>query len=154
MTKREYESRETNQVRSDESSSSSFLLGVIVGGLAGAAAALFLGTKKGQEFRHTLSDQMGSLLDKSSPLRENVKSKTISLTQGLAQQSSNLMNKVKGKTDTTFEQHEDSETTYISIQGSNEKTASTKASANSDEIRKKLEEAQKALEEEESKVRI
>ena len=40
MSSKEYESRETNQNKS-ESSSGSFLLGALIGGLVGAAAAIF-----------------------------------------------------------------------------------------------------------------
>lgn len=150
MTKREYELRETNQSRNEEDSSSSFLLGAIVGGVIGAAAALLFSTKTGKELRDSV--RKDSILD----LTENVKAKTITLSQGLAQQSTDLLNKVKGKPQLQDAALEESEPAYISIQGPNSNSDSNKAAgtSKSDEIRRKLAEAQKAFDEEESKVKL
>ncbi|WP_066311135.1 YtxH domain-containing protein [Bacillus sp. FJAT-29814] len=150
MTKREYELRETNQSRNEEDSSSSFLLGAIVGGVIGAAATLLFSTKTGKELRDSV--RKDSILD----LTENVKAKTITLSQGLAQQSTDLLNKVKGKPHVQDAALEESEQAYISIQGPNSNSGSNKAAgtSKSDEIRRKLAEAQKAFDEEESKVKL
>ena len=164
MSSREYESRETNQNRNQESSNS-FLLGALIVGVVGAAAALLLAPKSGKEFRITLSNQAGSIMDKTGQFRENVMnksnefvSKTSSLSQGIVKQSTGLLSKVKGKAVNTDEIVEGSELTYIPIQGPKEKPGAKKSieikSMDSNEIRKKLEEAQKAFEEEESKVKI
>lgn len=160
MSNREYESREANQTRNDESSNS-FILGALIGGLVGAAAALLFAPKTGKELRSTLTNQAGSIMDKSGSLRENVvsksselASKTASLSQGIVLQSSELVNKVKGKQS----QKEESELTYIPIQHGKEKGTVKKSNESgprdSEEIRKKLEEAQKAFDEEESKVKL
>ncbi|MFK9091152.1 YtxH domain-containing protein [Bacillus salipaludis] len=164
MSSREYESRETNQSRNEESSNS-FLLGALIGGVVGAAAALFLAPKSGKELRITLSNQAGSIMDKSGQLRENVmnknnefRSKTSSISKGFVQQSTELLNKVKGKAGTSDEMVEDSESTYIPLQTPNVNQTAKKSielkSLDSSEVRKKLEEAQKAFDEEESKVKI
>ncbi|QCJ43762.1 YtxH domain-containing protein [Bacillus sp. S3] len=165
MSSREYESRDTNQSRNEESSNS-FLLGALIGGVVGAAAALFLAPKTGKELRVTLSNQAGSIMDKSGQLRENVMSKgnefmskTSSLSQGIVQQSSGLLNKVKGKSANSEETVEESELIYIPIHNSKEASEAKKKSIklkplDSSEIRRKLEEAQKAFDEEESKVKI
>ncbi|WP_312469957.1 YtxH domain-containing protein [Neobacillus sp.] len=164
MSNREYESRETNQTRTEESSNS-FLLGAIIGGVIGAAAALLLAPKSGKELRTSLTNQAGTIKDKSVLLRENVMnksnglvSKTTSLSQGLVQQSSELLNKVKGKKNTQDVVDEESEITYIPISDPKEKKTSKKTIAigtiDSTSIRKKLEEAQKAFDEEESKVKL
>ncbi|CAH2716984.1 hypothetical protein BACCIP111895_04172 [Neobacillus rhizosphaerae] len=163
MSNREYESRETNQTRTEESSNS-FLLGAIIGGVIGAAAALLLAPKSGKELRTSLTNQAGTIKDKSVLLRKNVMnksnelvSKSSSLSQGLVQQSSELLNKVKGKKNIQDVVDEESEITYISISDPKEKKTSKKTIAietlDSTSIRKKLEEAQKAFDEEESKVK-
>jgi gas vesicle protein len=118
---KDYESRELNQNK-NEDSSSSFLLGALIGGLVGAAAAIFLAPKSGKEIRSTLNNQAGTL-----------KEKTVQ-----------LMNKTKTPAEVEEEGH------YISIGG----LQKTKGEETVDElsIRKKLEEAKKAFEEEEYKV--
>lgn len=152
MSKREHEVREN--VNREKESSSGFLLGAIVGGVLGACAALLFAPKPGRELRQTLGSQAGSIADKTSPLRESVKSKTISLSQGLAQQSSGLLNKVTGKSGRE-ESTEDTSSAYISLQGPAESKSSLgKDPTNSDDVRKKLAEAQKAFEDEESRVKI
>jgi len=164
MSSREYESRETNQNRNEESSNS-FLLGALIGGVVGAAAALLLAPKSGKELRITLSNQAGSIMDKTGQFRENVMnksnefvSKTSSLSQGVVKQSTGLLNKVKGKAASTDEIVEGSELTYIPIHNPKENPRAKKSieikSLDSNEIRKKLEEAQKAFDEEESRVKI
>jgi gas vesicle protein len=118
---KDYESRELNQNKSEDSSSS-FLLGALIGGLVGAAAAIFLAPKSGKEIRSTINNQA-----------ETLKEKTVQ-----------LMNKTKTSGDVEEEEQ------YISIGG----VAKTKGEDTVDElaIRKKLEEAKKAFEEEEYRV--
>lgn len=153
MTKREYETRETSSNRNEESTSS-FLLGAIVGGVVGAVTALLLAPKTGKEIRNSLGGQAGTLIDKTAPLRENVKSKTISLSQGIAQQSTDLLNKVKRKPaeEEEEEQWGESETNYISLPDQSE--SKEKRVADSDEIRKRIAEAEKALEKEEIRIKL
>jgi gas vesicle protein len=164
MAKREYESRETNQAR-NEGSSNSFLLGALIGGIAGAAAALFLAPKTGKELRNAVTNQAGSLMDKTIELRGSVKNKsnelatkTSSLSQGLVQQSSDLLKKVTGRTSSQDETGEEADLTFIPINEPKEKKAIKKTisigTLDSSEIRKKLEEAQKAFDTEESKVKL
>ncbi|PLS02040.1 YtxH domain-containing protein [Neobacillus cucumis] len=164
MTSREYESRESNQNRS-EGTSSTFLWGAVIGGVVGAAAALLLAPKSGKELRSTLGSQADTIMDKSVNLRENViaksnelVAKTSSISQGIVLQSSDLVNKVKGKASNKNNNgNEDTEVTYIPIQNPNEASAEKKVettSLDSTDIRKKLEEAQKAFDEEENKVKL
>ena len=51
-------------------SSKDFVVGAIVGGLVGAATALFLAPKSGKELRKDLSEQGNVLMEKSAPLME------------------------------------------------------------------------------------
>ncbi|MFH7819535.1 YtxH domain-containing protein [Neobacillus thermocopriae] len=154
MSKREIEARETRK----EVTSSSFLLGAIIGGVVGAAAALLLAPKSGKEMRKSITGQADTIIEKSAPLRDNVKSKTISLTQGIAQQSTDLFKKVTGKQANEEEILEGSEIPYIPLQHpqerSGKKSKKDKGTIDSEVIRKKLAETQKAFEEEENKVKI
>jgi gas vesicle protein len=120
MSSKDYELRGTNQNKSEDSSSS-FLLGALIGGLVGAATAIFLAPKSGRELRSTLNNQAGTL-----------KEKTVY-----------LMNKTKTPVDIV-------EDNYIPIGGMQEATSEEAVDELS--IRKKLEEAKKAFEEEEYKV--
>jgi gas vesicle protein len=118
---KDYEMRETNQNKREDSSSS-FLLGALIGGLVGAAAAIFLAPKSGKDLRSTLNNQAGTL-----------KEKTVQ-----------LINKTKPSDDIVEDDY------YIPI-GEAPK-ASQEGSVDELAIRKKLEEAKKAFEEEEYKV--
>ncbi|MEY2193479.1 YtxH domain-containing protein [Neobacillus sp. BF23-41] len=164
MPNREYDSRDTNQTRNEESSNS-FLLGAIIGGVVGAAAALLLAPKSGKDLRNKFNNQAGTILDKTAAMRENVMTKSnelaskgSSLSQGIVLQSQELLNKVKGKITSQDELKEDGELNYIPLQTSKEKIDSKRSieigPLDSSEIRKKLEEAEKAFDEEENKVKL
>ncbi|MEH7482758.1 YtxH domain-containing protein [Neobacillus drentensis] len=164
MPNKEYDSRDTNQTRNEESSNS-FLLGAIIGGVVGAAAALLLAPKSGKDLRNKFNNQAGTILDKTAAMRENVMTKSnelaskgSSLSQGIVLQSQELLNKVKGKITSQDELKEEGELNYIPLQTSKEKIESKRSieigPLDSSEIRKKLEEAEKAFDEEENKVKL
>jgi gas vesicle protein len=124
-----------------------------------------LAPKTGKELRQTLSSQADSLLDQTGSLRENVKtksndliSKTSSLSQGLVKQSSELINMVKSKAPNQDDLGNDLETNYIPIQQPSETPTNKKSieikSLDSTEIKKRLEETQRAFDAEESKVKF
>ncbi|MEH7176526.1 YtxH domain-containing protein [Neobacillus vireti] len=119
MSSKDYEMREASQSKREESSSS-FLLGALIGGLVGAAAAIFLAPKSGKELRSTLNSQAGTL-----------KEKTVQ-----------LMNKTKAADEEVEDDY------YIPIGD----VPKSEGSVDELAIRKKLEEAKKAFEEEEYKV--
>jgi gas vesicle protein len=123
LMSKEYVSKENSQ-RNNEDSSSSFLLGALVGGVVGAVAAMLLAPKSGHEIRSTINNQA-----------ETIKEKTIQ-----------LMNKKK-EADDLLE-----EITYIPIGNSGEKSDNNKV--DNLDINQKLEEAKKAFEEEEKKVTL
>jgi gas vesicle protein len=165
MPNREYDSRDSNQIRNDESSNS-FLLGAIIGGVVGAATALLLAPKTGKDLRNKFTNQAGTIIDKTSNIRENVMTKSnefvskgSTLSQGIVLQSAGLLNKVKGKiTASHDESEEEGVLNYIPLHTPNEKIESKKSipieHLNSSEIRKKLEETEKAFDEEENKVKL
>jgi gas vesicle protein len=164
MPNREYDSRDTNQSRNEESSNS-FLLGAIIGGVVGAAAALLLAPKSGKDFRNNFTNQAGTIIDKTANMRENVMTKSnelvskgSTLSQGIVLQSTGLLNKVKGKISSKEETREEENLNYIPLQTSNEKIELKRSipigHLDSSEIRKRLEEAEKAFDEEEIKVKL
>jgi gas vesicle protein len=83
-----------------------FIVGSIIGGLVGAATALFLAPKSGKEIRDNLGQQANVMkdrtgkftngaLEKGSGIASVAKEKTASLSQVLTEQSSQIMNKVR-----------------------------------------------------------
>ncbi|MDR7000525.1 YtxH domain-containing protein [Neobacillus niacini] len=161
MSNKDNETRETNQKR-NEDSGNRFLLGALIGGMVGVTAALFFAPKAGKDLRNKLSKQTGLFMEKTVDLRENLvnkssllASKTTSITQGMVQQSTDLLSKSKIKPKAKKEQEDKSEVIYIPIQAPREKRISLKTEAplNSGDIKKKLEEAKKAFDEEELKVK-
>lgn len=79
----------------DESGSSGFLVGVIVGGIIGAAAALMLAPKSGKELRTDLNTQASTLKEKTSGYTDTAKEKSSDLTQQVKEKSSDLTHQVK-----------------------------------------------------------
>jgi gas vesicle protein len=126
------DSRENMQNRNEETKRSNhFLLGAFIGGLAGAAVALLFAPKSGKELRN-------NLLDKTAISGEN-----------LWEKGNELARKPKNLSLSALEDDWSSEKiNYISLSDREIKTNSNKEL----DIRKKLEEAKKALEEEEKKV--
>lgn len=141
--------------------SKDFVTGAVIGGLIGAAAALFLAPKSGRELRESVSGQAVALKERTAQMRESVmektnelssltKEKTASLTQAVSQQSSNLMDKVKGNGGGQQEANQQEETEYIPLEMSNKPFEELTLSDDA-EVREKLEEVKEALDEEESK---
>jgi gas vesicle protein len=126
------DSREIMQNRNEETKRSNhFLLGAFIGGLAGAAVALLFAPKSGKELRN-------DFLDKTAISGEN-----------LWEIGNELARKPKNLSLSALEDDWSSEKiNYISLSDRETKTNSNKEL----DIRKKLEEAKKALEEEEKKI--
>jgi gas vesicle protein len=124
MSARKHETRETNQNKPEESSNR-FLLGALIGGLAGAVVALLFAPKSGKELRNTIK----------------------------VQQSTNLLKKTKVKSNSIDGNPAELEIDYIPIGGSAKGGETEGIPLEPVDIRRKLEEAKLALEEEENKVK-
>ena len=74
-----------------------FVIGALVGGIVGAAAALLLAPKSGSELRGDVAIQAVSLKDKSVELSHVAKDKTAQLSSQLKEQSTQLVDKVMTK---------------------------------------------------------
>ena len=145
--------------------SKDFITGAVIGGLIGAAAALFLAPKSGREMRESVSGQAAALKDRTVQMKDTVvektgeltnitKEKTSSLTQAVSQQSSNLIGKIKGS-ETVEEPTGEAEvpaveTEYIPLETSNRPFEELTLSDDA-EVREKLEEVKEALDGEETK---
>ena len=80
----------------EESGSSSFILGALVGGIIGAATALMLAPKPGKELMTDLSTQAKNLKEKKSSNSDSDEEKSGGgLTQQMKEQSTKVMDKVK-----------------------------------------------------------
>ncbi|WP_453994377.1 YtxH domain-containing protein [Bacillus nitroreducens] len=121
-----------------KNSGSNFILGTIVGAAVGAATALFLAPKTGQELRRQINDQASV-----------VKEKTNSLSKTISEQSNQILTKVKDLK-VPNEQNEQNES-EVSQENQDQATASvgeetTKPQTASEELfQEKLAEAQQAL---------
>ncbi|MCJ1908538.1 YtxH domain-containing protein [Planococcus ruber] len=79
----------------DESSSKDFIIGALVGGIIGAATALFLAPKSGKELRSDLNTHATTLKEKTATYTDTAKEKSGGLTQQVKDQSSKVVDKVK-----------------------------------------------------------
>ncbi|PLT31490.1 YtxH domain-containing protein [Peribacillus deserti] len=86
-----------------------FLIGTLIGGIVGAATALFMAPKSGKELRSDINTQTTNLLDRTEKLRQTAmekgtqiagaaKDRTNTLTETVTNTSQNLMSKVKTMT--------------------------------------------------------
>lgn len=104
----DYQRKQTDDFYNDDSSSNagSFLFGALVGGVIGAAAALFLTPKSGSEMREDFSAQAGQIKDKSieisavakdkaTEFTSVAKEKTGEISKTLQEQSGQIVEKVK-----------------------------------------------------------
>ncbi|ESU30941.1 hypothetical protein G3A_19485 [Bacillus sp. 17376] len=146
------------QMREDNNNNSrDFVAGAIVGGLAGALAALLLAPKSGKELRGTLNEQTSSLKTKSADLASVAKEKASGLKDTVSQQSSMIANKVKdmkNKSGNTSENTEVNEGELQEVPTSMAETSSMENThtATGEEIQRKLEETQKAFDDTENKL--
>ena len=110
MSSSEYQKDYTRDpVKMDDNrdiNSKDFIIGALIGGIVGAAAALFLAPKSGRELRGDINEGAKYLTDKTekfrhtavekgSELAEVAKTKTSQLTDSVAKQTSILKENVK-----------------------------------------------------------
>lgn len=140
------EQKEHNQ------SSRDFLLGAIIGGAIGAAAAFFLTPKAGKELRQNLSAQAQSLREKTGQFRDAAvergsewagaaKEKTSSIGQAVSKQSTELLQKVKALKPQTGDRNESDDDPSIMPSTSGDY-----------DIQRKLEETKRAFDETEQQL--
>lgn len=94
-------SNETIYGEPDSVNTKDFVIGVLVGGIIGAAAGLLLAPKAGSDLRSDAASQAVKLKDKGVALSSTAKDKTAQLSSQLKEQSTHLVEKVKTKTQKT-----------------------------------------------------
>ncbi|ARD47228.1 hypothetical protein SporoP37_03170 [Sporosarcina sp. P37] len=94
-----YTYRSTNDLYDEDSSGTgSFIAGAIIGGVIGAATALFLAPKTGREMREDLTIQASQLKDKSIELSATAKDKAVELSSTAKDKASEFSSAAKDKT--------------------------------------------------------
>ncbi|KAB7666776.1 YtxH domain-containing protein [Bacillus sp. B1-b2] len=150
--------REQEVIHSQNNSSSKdFVLGAIIGGVVGAATALFLAPKPGKELLHDLNDHAsvlkqkgveltGSVKDRGNEFISIAKDKTEQLSHAVTQSSVDLKDKVKSTvTNIPSANHSSEEVSE------KQNTGISLTNKEMDEIQQKLEETKRAFDETESK---
>ena len=129
--------------------SKDFIIGALVGGLIGAATALFVAPKAGRELRNDLSEQARNISDKTEKLRrdisETAKEKTSYVSDAVSSKSAEIVNKVKSLKPPKEEEELEEELIVTS--------EADVATTIEEEAQKKLVEAQKAFEETENEIK-
>ncbi|EIJ79296.1 hypothetical protein PB1_17104 [Bacillus methanolicus PB1] len=119
MVERDRKYNEMNERNDCSSGSKEFMIGAIIGGVIGAAAALFFAPKSGKELRSNLNKQVLVLKDKTGHFRDSAltkgnslasaaKEKTVQLRDQAMTKGSELASVAKEKTSTltgTITQH-------------------------------------------------
>jgi gas vesicle protein len=144
---------ESNKETENHMNTKDFFIGALVGGLVGSLAALLLAPKSGKQLRGDLNNQAYIVREKTDQIRESamiksseltsaVKDKTTVISKKVAEQSADIVKKVKG----------------LNADGENDPLESVnpvdelfEQNPKSD-IQKKLEETKKAFDETESKI--
>ncbi|GEK31812.1 hypothetical protein KZO01_21210 [Kurthia zopfii] len=90
-----YVSRQEALYEKESSGGKEFVIGAIVGGLVGAAAALFLAPKTGKDLRNDVIIQANTLKEKSSGITSQVKEKSSELASQAKEKSAQLSKKVQ-----------------------------------------------------------
>ncbi|PLS14870.1 hypothetical protein CVD28_25450 [Bacillus sp. M6-12] len=95
---REYQREYQNAYQDEQENinSKDFLIGALIGGIVGAAAALFMAPKSGRELRENINGLRQTAMEKGNGFAEAARSKTSAVTEAVTSKSSGLMNKVKG----------------------------------------------------------
>jgi gas vesicle protein len=78
--------------------SKDFMIGALVGGMLGAAAALLLAPKPGKELRSDLNEQAVYLKDKSTEISQIAREKSSNIVKTVSEQSNQVATKVKDLT--------------------------------------------------------
>ncbi|MFS0658556.1 YtxH domain-containing protein [Niallia alba] len=150
--------REEEIIHANESSSSKdFLFGAFLGGIVGAATALFLAPKPGKELLQDLNGQAGVLKEKGIELTDTVKEKGsefISIAKDKTDQLSNVVTKTSVDIMDKVKNTKGQENTSDRFDELKEQASDLSTSLKStefDEIQQKLEETKRAFDETESK---
>jgi gas vesicle protein len=140
MRNQDMETLEERVKEPQQSNTKDFLLGALIGGVVGAATALFLAPKSGKEIRNTLNELKDVTISKGSELVSVAKDSKAMFTN-TTNQVKQIVNKEK---DFSEKEEHTTEIKYVPIEP---------YQSSHEELQRKLEEAQKAIEAEERKLK-
>lgn len=149
-----------NDYNRDSINSKDFMIGALIGGIVGAATALFLAPKSGKELRCDLNDGAKYLSLKTEKIRKTAMEKGAELTE-VAKAKTNSLGETVSKQTVSLKENVKKLQRKESPQSVNTRTSSTEVSAsntdstpvNENQVKKKLEEAENALTETENKLK-
>ncbi|WP_042345274.1 YtxH domain-containing protein [Bacillus massiliigorillae] len=149
-----------NDNNRDSINSKDFMIGALIGGIVGAATALFLAPKSGKELRYDLNDSAKMLSQKTEKIRKAAMEKGAELTEVAKAKTSTLGETVAKQTETLKEnvkklQRKEVPQTVSANTASSEAASSTTdyIAINESHVKQKLEEAENALTETENKLK-
>ncbi|MEI2666639.1 YtxH domain-containing protein [Rossellomorea sp. LJF3] len=153
MTQQYNQNQNQNQTNdSNNINSKDFMIGTLIGGIVGAAAALLMAPKSGKDLRHDINEKTvvlkektgqwkDSAVEKSNELAAVAKEKSSALTKSVQEQSNNVVGKLKTYRSNNSELQENNEELQaVSAVG-------TTPADETEDVNQKLEETKKAFDE-------
>ncbi|QHE62751.1 YtxH domain-containing protein [Rossellomorea vietnamensis] len=153
MTQQYNQNQNQNQTNdSNNINSKDFMIGTLIGGIVGAAAALLMAPKSGKDLRNDINEKTVVLkektgqwkdtaVEKSNELAAVAKEKSSALTKSVQEQSNNVVGKLKTYRSNNNElQETNEELQAVSAVG-------TTPADETEEVNQKLEETKKAFDE-------
>ncbi|OXS59411.1 gas vesicle protein [Bacillus sp. V-88] len=153
MTQQYNQNQNQNQTNdSNNINSKDFMIGTLIGGIVGAAAALLMAPKSGKDLRNDINEKTVVLkektgqwkdtaVEKSNELAAVAKEKSSALTKSVQEQSNNVVGKLKTYRSNNNElQETNEELQAVSAVG-------TTPADETDDVNQKLEETKKAFDE-------
>ncbi|CAN7256800.1 YtxH domain-containing protein [Rossellomorea sp. LjRoot5] len=153
MTQQYNQNQNQNQTNdSSNINSKDFMIGTLIGGIVGAAAALLMAPKSGKDLRHDINEKTVVLkektgqwkdtaVEKSNELAAVAKEKSSTLTKSVQEQSNNVVGKLKTYRSNNNELEEtNEEVPAVSVAG-------TTPVDETEDVNQKLEETKKAFDE-------
>ncbi|WP_064092671.1 YtxH domain-containing protein [Rossellomorea aquimaris] len=143
-----------NQNQNNDSNninSKDFMIGTLIGGFVGAAAALLLAPKSGKDLRNDLNEQAvvwkdktgqwkDTAVEKSNELAAVAKEKSSAISKTVQEQSNNVVGKIK-----TYRSNSDTEEMNEDLQDAS--VGETAAVQQTEDVNQKLEDTKKAFDE-------
>ncbi|UXH43824.1 YtxH domain-containing protein [Rossellomorea vietnamensis] len=153
MTQQYNQNQNQNQTNdSNNINSKDFMIGTLIGGIVGAAAALLMAPKSGKDLRNDINEKTVVLkektgqwkdtaVEKSNELAAVAKEKSSALTKSVQEQSNNVVGKLKTyRTNNNELQETNEELQAVSAVG-------TTPADETEDVNQKLEETKKAFDE-------
>jgi len=136
-----------------------FMIGALIGGMVGAATALFLAPKSGRELREDLNTRAGTVKERAANITEMAKEKGSEMANVAKEKTSSLSQTVKDQSDVLVEKVRSIKQTAQDAATTDEEKKAVEELGNmeeemvkntADSVTQKLEETQKAFDDTEN----